>query len=178
MIFQKEFYFVRHGQTDQNVEEKKKKNNFPEDIPLNDTGRNQAASIKPIISSLGLHTVCSSPLSRAKETKQIITTNLPVTHHEIHDLSECSSDILNEMSQLGMCSSLPKEGVVWQFMNRVRNGINQALSLDGTILVVAHGGVHWAICYLLGIEDHSWAIDNCVPVHFIIGNDGKWVAKK
>lgn len=178
MILQKEFYFVRHGQTDQNIVEGKNKNDFPEDIPLNETGRNQAMTIQPIISTLGLHTVCSSPLTRAQETKEIITMNLQVTHHEIHDLGECSTQIWKEMSELGMCSTFPKEGIVWQFMNRVRNGINQALSLPGTLLVVAHGGVHWAICCLLGIEGHSWAIDNCVPVHFIIGNNGKWVAKK
>ena len=63
MIIQKEFYFVRHGQTDQNIMEGKNRSDFPEDISLNETGRNQAVSIKPIISSLGLHTVCSSPLT-------------------------------------------------------------------------------------------------------------------
>ncbi len=46
MIFQKEFYFVRHGQTDYNIIEEKRKEDHPDDIPLNETGKNQAKSIR------------------------------------------------------------------------------------------------------------------------------------
>lgn len=178
MILQKEFYFIRHGQTDHNILEGQKQGDHPGDIPLNATGRNQAKLIEPIISSLPIQTVCSSPLKRAQETKLLITLNLQVSHHEINDLEECSVQIWKEMSRLGMYSSLPKEGTVRQFTDRVRNGINQALSLPGPSLIVAHGGVHWAICGLLGIEEHEWAIGNCIPVHFLIVDNGKWIAKK
>ena len=78
----------------------------------------------------------------------------------------------------GMYSPLPREGMARQFMDRVRNGINQALALPGPTLVVAHGGVHWAICCLMGINGHEWAIDNCIPVHFSIGENEKWCARK
>lgn len=77
-----------------------------------------------------------------------------------------------------MYSSLPSGGIAHQFVLQVRSGINQALSLPGPPLVVAHGGVHWAICCLMGIAEHEWAINNCIPVHFSVRNNGKWLAKR
>lgn len=178
MIHKREFYFVRHGQTDHNILEEKQKGSLREDIPLNTTGRDQAKFIEPTISSLPIQTVCASPLRRAQETKEIITPKLQVSHYEIHDLGECSWQIWKEMVRIGMYSSVPEEGVVRQFMDQVRKGINQALSFPGTSLVVAHGGIHWAICCLMGIHEHEWEIGNCVPVHFFLGDDGQWKARK
>lgn len=178
MILQKEFYFVRHGQTDHNISPLNLKENHREDISLNETGKKQAQSIAPIIASLPLQTVCCSPFIRAKETKEIITSQLQVDHHEIHDLGECSAEIWYGISSLGMYSSLPQEGIVRPFIERIRRGINQALSLPGPLLIVAHGGVHWALCCLMAIEKHEWFIDNCIPVHFIVGADKKWSAAK
>lgn len=178
MILQKEFYFVRHGQTDHNLLDGQHKKDHPEDISLNETGRNQARLIQPIISTLPIKTICSSPLKRVQETKEIISSSLQVNHHEFQDLSECSAQIWKEMAQLGMHAPLPNEGVVHQFMDRVRKGMNQALSLPTPSLIIAHGGIHWAICCLTGIEDHEWKISNCIPVHFSIGKNGKWIAKK
>lgn len=178
MISQKEFYFVRHGQTDHNLLEGKHKEDHPADISLNETGRRQAKLIQPILSALPIKTVCCSPFKRAQETKEIIVTNSQVTHHEMGDLGECSAQVWREMAQCGMYSPLPTGGAVRQFMDRVRNGVNQALLLPTPSLIVAHGGVHWAICWLMGIEEHEWAINNCVPVHFSVGNNGKWVARK
>lgn len=178
MILQKEFYFVRHGQTDHNLLDGLHKGDHAFDIPLNETGRNQAKSIHSTISALPVKTVCSSPLMRAQETKNLITSALQVNHHDINDLGECSTQTWIEMVLCGMYSPPPNEGIVRRFMNRVRNGINQALTLPGPPLIVAHGGVHWALCCLIGVEEHEWAIDNCIPVHFSPGNAGKWIAKK
>ncbi len=178
MITRKEFYFVRHGQTDHNILEGQNKKDHPDDTPLNDTGRNQARRIEPVISSLPVQTVCSSPLKRVQETKEIITPKLQVSHHVIVNLGECTAQTWREMVQLGMYAPLPSEGVVRHFIDRIRDGMSQALSLPGPSLIVAHGGVHWAICHLMNIEEHEWVIDNCVPVHFSLGDTGKWIAKK
>lgn len=178
VILQKEFYFIRHGQTDHNIFEGKEKGDHPEDIPLNDTGSSQARGIEPLIYTLPIQTVCSSPLKRAQETKEIITSKLKVDHHEIEDLGECSARVWKEMARFGMYSPLPNDEIVRPFMDRVKKGINQALALSGPILVVSHGGVHWAICCLTGIENHEWRIDNCNLVHFRIEDNGKWSAKK
>lgn len=178
MILQKEFYFVRHGQTNHNIFEGADKGAHSDDISLNETGKHQANLIQSIISALPIKTVCSSPLKRAQETKDIITTHLQVNHYAIHDLGECSGEIWKEMTRFTTSSSLPTGSIAQQFVHQVKNGINQALSLPGPSLVVAHGGVHWAICYLMGIDAHEWVINNCIPVHFSVGNDGKWLARK
>ena len=178
MILKKEFYFVRHGQTDHNILEGKDKGDHHADIPLNTTGRNQAAAIEPIIALLPIQTACVSPMKRAKETNQIITARLQVPHHEVNDLGECSAKIWKEMRLLGMYSPFPMDGEANLFMERVRNGMNYALSLPGLPLIVAHGGVHWAACCLMGIENHEWAITNCSVVHFSIDDHGKWNGSK
>lgn len=179
MILQKEFYFIRHGQTDHNILEGRHKDSVHYgDISLNEIGRTQARFIEPIVSNLPIKIVYSSPLKRAQETKEIITAKLLLSHYVIDDFRECSGPIWNEMFGRGMYSSIPKDGIARQFMDQIQYGINQVLSLSGPSLVVAHGGVHWAICCLMSIEMHEWEIDNCVPVHFSIGDNGKWVAKK
>jgi uncharacterized phosphatase len=177
-ILQAEFYFIRHGQTDHNCSSSNLKEDHPGDISLNATGRVQAQCVAPLLSALPIKTICSSPLRRAQETKEIATAQLEAEHFAIDDLGECSAQIWKEMAQRGMHAELPHAGMVRQFMDRVLRGINQALSLPGPTLVVAHGGVHWALCCLMGIEEHEWSIGNCVPVHFRWDAEGKWIAKK
>lgn len=178
MILKKEFYFVRHGQTDHNARPGKDKGDHPTHIPLNQMGREQAVKIEPIITHLPVQTICHSPMRRVLETKNLIAANLKIPHYEIDELGECSAKVWNEMSRLGMYSSIPSDGEARLFFERVRKGLNQALLLPGPLLIVAHGGVHWATCCLMNIQSHDWAIENCGVVHFSIDGSGKWVAKK
>lgn len=173
MVQKKEFYFLRHGQTDHAFGISVDRH----DIELNACGRQQAHAIKHVIASLPIKTVCFSPLIRAKETKEIVASNLQVCEREINDLTECNFEIWSSMTSLGERAYLNAKGSVKAFMERVRSGINQALSEEGPVLIVAHGGIHWATCCLMGVE-HEWAIDNCIPVHFTIGECGQWKAKK
>jgi len=169
MIIEKEFYFVRHGQTDYNISGCKVDH---EDVSLNDTGLQQAQAIESIIATLPIKSVCFSPLKRAKETKEVISLRLQADHYEMPDLGECSLQVWNDLTNLNHSPN------VKNFMQKVLNGVNAALSCEGPALIVAHGGIHWAICYLMGISDHDWLIDNCLPVHFSVGNNSQWRAKK
>ncbi len=179
MVFKKDFYFVRHGQTDHNIVEGGflQKGDHPVDISLNETGKNQAFSIEPLIAQLSIQAVFASPFQRVKETKNIITSRLEVPHFDVHELGECSAMVWHEMTVHGMYTKPLEHGLVNHFMNRVKNGINQALVHPGRPLIVAHGGIHWAICSLLGIKNHSWSFNNCVPVHFQLSPENQWVAK-
>lgn len=167
------FYFIRHGQTDYNLAGNRKIDH-PDHVPLNDTGRLQAQTIEPVIASLPIKTICCSPLLRAQETKEIITARLNAPIFDIDDLGECTATIWDHMRTKN------RSNHVLTFHERVERGLNHVLSLEGPVLIVAHGGVHWAICSLLDIEerDHHWAIDNCVPVHFSLSSEGRWLARK
>ncbi len=172
MILKKGFYFVRHGQTDHN---KGILTDDHEDISLNETGIEQARNIEPIIAGLPVQSVCFSPLKRAIETKEIITKRLSATHFEIPNLTECNGDVWSMMTEIGEQAFISEEKAIQIFMQKTLQGINEALAMPGPVLIVAHGGIHWAMCCLMGIND-DWFIDNCVPLQYSIADDGKWTA--
>lgn len=176
MILKQDFYFIRHGQTDHNLLEKKGKGFHPPETPLNQTGIGQAKAVEPIIATLPIRTICASPMTRAQQTKEIVSARISAPHHEIEDLGECSGEIWQAMRTHGMYSEVPIKGIAREFMDKVRNGVNEALAKPAPTLIVAHGGVHWALCCLMGIQEHDWATDNCVPIHFVF--KGRWIAKK
>ena len=70
------FYLIRHGQTDWNAEGRFQ---GTVDIPLNETGRRQAKrnglAFKADLPDVSGWRFVSSPLSRARETMEIIRAN-------------------------------------------------------------------------------------------------------
>lgn len=175
MIEKKEFYFIRHGQTDYNVSNAKVNH---EDVSLNSTGLKQAQTVEPIFAKLPVKSICHSPLKRVKETTSIISSRLQATHYEIPDLSECTMEIWTDMTEYGVKAYQSPIQHVRAFIEQTLNGVNHSLSQEGPVLVVAHGGVHWAICCLMEIAGHDWFIDNCLPVHFYPDASGNWMARK
>lgn len=172
----KEFYFIRHGQTDHNASSKIKEDHCPE-VSLNAIGKEQAKAIQPLVGQLPIQTICSSPLKRAQETKEIITENLKaIPYYTMHELGECTALIWYELSLL---KTLGQPGInARSFIDQVRKGLDQILSLPSPTLIVSHEGVHLALCYLLDIKDHDWIADNCAIIHFYQINDKDWQARK
>ncbi len=68
-----ELYLVRHGETEWN---RQKRIQGLTDIPLNDTGRAQAKNTGMLLARRRWDAVYASPLSRARETAQIIAAEL------------------------------------------------------------------------------------------------------
>jgi len=67
--------FIRHGQTDWNRDGRLQGSS---NIPLNDTGRGQAADAVAVLDGTLWDAIVSSPLSRARETAQIISDGLGI----------------------------------------------------------------------------------------------------
>lgn len=66
-------YLVRHGETDWNLARRIQGST---DIPLNDTGRAQARATGQLLSRRAWHLVATSPLSRARETAEIVAVEI------------------------------------------------------------------------------------------------------
>lgn len=164
MLFEKTFYFLRHGQTDWNA---KGLMQGSTDIPLNDAGRDQADAVRPHLDGLGIMSMCASPMSRAHETAQIAGADLDCPMTTIHDLREFSMGE-RDGTPFGpwffqwRAGNLHIEGAETrrEFLDRAIVGLNEALEQPGPVLMVSHGGLFGAIKHYAGLDD-SLMVKNC-----------------
>ncbi|MCH9632088.1 MAG: hypothetical protein S4CHLAM6_04120 [Chlamydiae bacterium] len=166
------FYFIRHGQTDANVDPQIK--DIDLDRSLNSTGQLQAEKLRNSILNLPIKTICYSPTKRTKETKNIIYNGIDVVEYEITDLRECSAILWERMMQVESGKGYYYCEELLSFFQSVERGVSESLSKDGPTVIIAHGGVYWALCYLLNIKSDSWKIDNCEAVYFDPSENTYW----
>lgn len=76
------FFLVRHGETEWN---RIRRIQGVSDIPLNETGREQAHAVAEILAAHRFDAIVSSPLSRARDTADIIAQRLGMPAPEIMD---------------------------------------------------------------------------------------------
>ncbi len=81
----KNLYVIRHGETDWN---KNQKFQGQTDVKLNDTGREQAIALRPMMQQLQIESVYASTLSRAYETAEIAIQDLKLTIQKDERLRE------------------------------------------------------------------------------------------
>ena len=72
------FYFVRHGETDWNVQRIRQGQT---DVPLNTKGEGQALLLRTKYKDINFDTIFSSDLSRAKRTAEIFNELQRLPHH-------------------------------------------------------------------------------------------------
>jgi probable phosphoglycerate mutase len=166
MLKRRPFYYLRHGQTDWNLEHKAQGQT---DVPLNEAGRSQARSAVDKLRGAGIVSICCSPLRRAKETALIIAEVLRLNVIVIDDLKEAGWGVY-EGKRKDAWFSQWRSGVTpegaetyMQFLDRALIGLNAALELPEPVLIVSHGGTYWAVERATGIvlgED----VPNCAPV--------------
>lgn len=77
-----DLYLVRHGETDWN---RARRIQGLTDIPLNDTGREQARLTGMLLTRRPIARIVASPLLRARETAQIIARELGLPDPELRD---------------------------------------------------------------------------------------------
>ncbi len=156
MLLKKPFYYIRHGQTDWNLE---RRYQGSKDIPLNKTGIIQAQAAVDSLKNCGITHIFSSPLRRARATADILNAALGLPLTEINGLQECNFGVLEGTLRSGKSFSdkwragyTPDKAETYvEFQQRVFAAFDQVLSHDSVPLVVAHGAVFWPIHAQTGI---------------------------
>jgi broad specificity phosphatase PhoE len=174
----RKLYFVRHGETDWNAERRLQGRR---DVPLNALGRKQAARCGELLGGLlagsaagpQQFTFASSPLSRARETMEILRTALGVPPGDyavdarLAELSFGSWEGLTykEVRALDRSVLATRERDKWNFQPPGGESYAQLLvrvrawhdGVSGDAVVVAHGGVARALLVLYAVKPPSEA---------------------
>lgn len=170
------FYFVRHGQTDWNLE---KRFQGHIDIPLNSVGESEAVMAARKILHIRFSKIISSPLIRAWRTAEIICENHSKnisleTHVGLKERyagpweGKLWVDILKENGLEGQLDApvVPHvESESYQDMNiRVADTMREILG-DSDVLIVSHGGVFHALQHIC-FGDKGFHTRNAIPYRF------------
>lgn len=165
-LLRQTFFFLRHGETDWNriglVQGQV-------NMPLNGNGLAQARAARDILRDQNIGTICTSPLDRAALTADIIAAGLHVPVKEIEALRECSfgereGQPKGPWYDYWRTGETPRGAERFShFMERALDGINEALRNPGPVLIVAHGGIYWAIERFAGLARRE-RIPNGVPL--------------
>ena len=139
-------YLVRHGETDWNAARRIQGST---DIPLNDTGRAQAAATARLLTRRSFDAVVASPLSRAYETGAIIAEQLGLAAPSTHPgLAERSYGEAEGLTDAEVTARYPHDDIPGResrsaLLARVTETLGEiAVRFDaGTVVVATHGAV-------------------------------------
>jgi broad specificity phosphatase PhoE len=150
------FWFLRHGETEYNA---RGLSQGAIDIPLNDTGRNQAKAAAPLLANRGIVSIVCSPMLRTRETAAIVNEvlGLPVTYEPaIREVvfGGMEGKPLSPWFQSWMDGSFTPEGAesFAELTSRIDGALQRILARPHPVLIVAHGGVFRAVRNLLGLS--------------------------
>ena len=149
MLTQRAFWFLRHGETDWNAQGLSQGN---VDIPLNPMGQAQAVSAAALLRGRGIHSIVSSPLSRAEDTARVAAEAIGRPYTLDGELRECSFGVQDGqpmgpwMDDWCMGTFTPEGAEPFmELRERAARAVNRALLLESPVLVVAHGALFRAL---------------------------------
>jgi probable phosphoglycerate mutase len=161
------FFFLRHGETSWNREQRTQGR---EDVPLNSNGLDQARRACDLVRGLRIATVCASPLRRALDTAVLLQTSLGCSLEVIDDLAECSwgsreGEAKGQWFEDWKAGNKNPDGAepYEQFLERALRGINKSLERPGPVLIVSHGGVYWSVQKYASLGSEL-DIANAIPI--------------
>ncbi len=164
-LFSIPFWFVRHGETEANLNRTVAGSL---DVPLTTLGLEQARIAARALEGVGITAIYSSTLTRARDTAACIAPalHLPVTASA--DLCERSWGELEGRPRLDrLHGKLPAGAEASEaFAARVLAGL-AAIPATGVPLVVAHSGVFRVLCRMLALPEPREPVMNCQPVRFV-----------
>lgn len=160
---------VRHGETEWN---RQRRIQGTTDIPLNDTGRQQAVQTGERLAGEQWDAVYGTPLSRAAETAQIIARTLELPEPALlADLAERAHGVLEGLDHAGRAAveaqaatieGLEPRSAVIARATAALAGI-AAAHPGGSVVVVSHGGV----IHSLMLHLSEWTLPGA---GYVVGN--------
>ncbi|WP_211274882.1 histidine phosphatase family protein [Bacillus marinisedimentorum] len=172
---------MRHGETDWN---KERRLQGQEDIPLNETGREQALRTAQLLSEGKWDAVLASPLSRARETAEIIRTRLNivdygvVSHFQERDFGSISGELFADVEELYKAETAPGMERLEDMMVRLEAGLAEVKKnfAGKRVIVVSHGvAIRVLLSHLFKEEVHPEVKLHNACVSHLSFNDGRWV---
>ncbi len=174
-LIQAPYWFMRHGETDWNRDGLIQGST---DIPLNATGRAQAAAACEALSGRGITVIWASPLQRARDTAATVAAALGVDVVLDAGLKEAGfgvqeGRVMGEWFSAWASGEVSPEGgeSFADLSVRAVAAMNRVLAGGGLPLVVAHGGFFRAIRAAMGFSA-GVRTANGVPVLCAPGADG------
>ena len=161
---------ARHGESDWNVELRWQGH---ADRPLTARGRIQAEALAERLADIELDAIYSSDLRRARETAEAVAATRGLDVHADPGLREVDVGSWSGLTRLEAKERFPDEYATWlnggpgwrdgetyvEMTERVLAAVRRIVErhLDGTVLVVAHGGPIRAIhASALGMDVHAY----------------------
>ena len=175
MLTRQPFWFLRHGQTDWN---RAGKCQGRCDVPLNTQGEAEAQATAPRLRHLGINAICCSPLTRARRTADIIGQALQVPVAEVAGLEEMDVGPYEGVPDYSWVTAWREDGPVAgiepfpAMRQRVGKAVNRALGTASHVLIVAHGGVFWALQHLC--REPFTPLAHCRPAYPSPAGETAW----
>ena len=149
------FWFLRHGETDWNAQGLSQGNT---DIALNAVGRAQAARAARTLLGMQFGSIVTSPLSRARDTAQMVAAALGMAFTQDADLREVGfgeqeGQPMGDWYDDWIADRYTPPGAETFAGLRARTvaAVNRATALPGPVLVVAHGALWRAFRHEAGL---------------------------
>ena len=161
------FWFLRHGETDWNARGLSQGN---VDVPLNEVGIAQARAAAALLVNRGIHSIVSSPLSRAHDTAKMAAAMVGrdiVLDDELKENSfgVMEGQVMAEWFNDWVDGSHTPDGAepFTDLRARAVRAINRALAHESVVLVVAHGALFRALRAEMGLPANV-RTPNAVPL--------------
>ncbi len=170
-LFQKPFYFVRHGETEMNAAHRVAGSI---DSPLTARGREQALDAAAALAGQPITAIYTSPLQRARDTAIPIARVLGLAVTSILEIAERNWGVLEGQPRSTRMPGTTPEGAETPdaFMQRVLSGFAQ---IDSEApLIVGHSGVYRVLCRTLAIADNVAPVGNALPLRCAPLAAGGW----
>jgi broad specificity phosphatase PhoE len=146
-------FLARHGESDWNVE---KRFQGHSDRPLTERGRKQARALADLVGAEKIDAVYTSPLSRARETAEIVAARAGLEAVALPELREVDTGSWSGLSRADVEARFPEGFTRWrsggsgwedgesyeEMAERVIGALRKIAEdhPDGRVLVISHGG--------------------------------------